>query len=254
MGDADITRDAEAKWRHTLTFGHPPLKFAHRLFRHLPGPPRCKLCHNPFGGFGGWLCRRVNMAPSRKNPRLCALCCEKLPPGGAEVEAAVLFADIRDSTALASRLGPTGYAATLNRFYDTATDVLIRHDATVDKLIGDEVMAFFVPGFAGPAFKRTAVDAARELMRALGSWLPVGIGIEAGTAYVGNVGGEQYVDFTALGDPVNAAAHIQAAAGPGEILLGETIFQAVADRLPRTLQRTVTSKGHRPISVRSLAE
>jgi adenylate cyclase len=254
----DPDREINPVWQRTLTQGHPPLKWAHRLFRHLPGPPRCKLCHNPFGGIGGQLCRLVNMAPSRKNPQLCALCCEKLPPGGAEVEIAVLFADIRDSSGLARRLGPTRYAETLNRFYRTATEVLIAYEATIDKLIGDEVMAFFVPGFAGPRFKQSAVAAARDLQRAFGQgagstpWLPVGIGIEAGTAFVGNVGTESYVDFTALGDPVNAAAHIQAVARPGEILLGETAFAAVAAQHPGCVPRLVTLKGHQPVSVRSI--
>jgi adenylate cyclase len=257
-GAADRQSETSAKWRQTLTTGHPPLNFLHKAFRHLPGPPRCKLCHNPFGGFGGKLCRLINMSPSRKNPRLCALCCEKLPPGGAEVEIAVLFADIRDSTGLARRLGPTAYAATLNRFYDTATETLIRHDATVDKLIGDQVMAFFVPGFNGPGFRRTAVAAARDLLRALGHgaasgpWLPVGIGVETGVAFVGNVGAEGYLDFTALGDPVNVAAHIQAAAGPGEILLGEAAFAALADGLPDCAARSIEVKGKGQIRVRSL--
>ena len=247
-----------ALWRQAVTVGHPQLNFMHKVFRHLPGPPRCKVCHNPFGGFGGRLCRLVNMAPSRKNPRLCALCCEKLPPGGAEVEIAVLFADVRDSTGLARRLGPTAYAAMLNRFYDTATETLIRHDATIDKLIGDEVMAFFVPGFAGPSFRQAALAAGRDLLRALGHgapggpWLPVGIGIEAGVAFVGNVGAEGYLDFTALGDPVNAAAHIQAAAGPGEILLGEAAYAALADGLPDCAARLIETKGEGAIRVRSI--
>ena len=251
-------RESSAQWRRTLTVGHPPLTIAHRLFRLLPGPPRCKLCHNPFGGVGGRLCRLINMAPSRKNPRLCALCCEKLPPGGAEVEIAVLFADIRDSTGLARRLGPTAYAAALNRFYGTATEVLIRHDATVDKLIGDEVMAFFVPGFAGPGFKQAAVAAGQDLLRALGHggasapWLPIGVGVEAGVAFVGNVGTEGYLDFTALGEPVNAAAHIQAAAGPGEMLVGDAAFAAVADRHPSCEVRTIAVKGAEPIRVRAV--
>src|SRR5690606_31282486 len=104
--------------------------------------------------FGGHVCRAMGFRPSRKNPLLCSLCCEKLPPGGAEIETAILFADVRGSTALAERLGPAEYAATLNRFYRVATEALMRHEATIDKLIGDEVMAFFVPGFVGPDFKR----------------------------------------------------------------------------------------------------
>lgn len=258
----DHARDPKAEgaavWRKTLTVGHPPLTILHKVFRYLPGPPRCKICHNPFGGIGGRLCRMVNMAPSRKNPNLCALCCESLPLGGAEVEIAVLFADIRDSTGLARRLGATGYAALLNRFYDTATEVLIRHDATIDKLIGDEVMAFFVPGFAGPGYRKAAIDAAQALMKSFGygkspgPWLPVGIGIEAGTAFVGNVGSEDYADFTALGDPVNAAAHIQSAAGPGEILLGEAAYAALGSELPPCHPRSIADKSGRIMQVCSL--
>jgi adenylate cyclase len=199
------------------------------------------------------------MVPSRKNPHLCALCCEKLPPGGAEVEIAVMFADIRDSSDLAKRLGPTRYAETLNRFYATATDVLIRHEATIDKLIGDEVMAFFVPGFAGPEFKRAAVAAARDLMRALGygrgsePWLSVGIGIDAGNAFVGNIGTEHFVDFTALGDPVNVAAHIEAAAAPGEILLGDAAYAAVAADYPDSAPRLAKIREYEPIPVHAIS-
>lgn len=257
--NADSAGDPAAIWRQTLTQGRSDLHYAHKVMRLIPGPPRCKLCYNPFGGVGGRLCRVVGMIPSRKNPRLCALCCEKLPPGGAEVETAILFADARGSTALAEKLGPAAFAETLNRFYRTATEVLIRHDATVDKLVGDEVMAFFVPGFAGPAFKRVAVDAGQALLLALGYGsasgpsLPVGIGIDVGVAFVGNVGGEGYVDFTALGDPVNAAARIQAAAKSGELLVGEAAFAAVAELFPDCAPRSLTVKGKQtPITVRSI--
>ena len=251
------TGDSEF-WRKTLTEGHT-LRFIHRVMRPLPGPPRCKVCYNPFGGIGGVVCRAIGMTPSKKNPRLCAACCEKMPLGGAEVEAAILFADVRDSTALAEKLGPAAYAAALNRFYRMATEVLIRHDATIDKLIGDEVMAFFVPGLSGRAYKRTAVEAGRALLRgagygsADGPWLPLGIGIDAGIAYVGNVGSEGFVDFTALGDPVNRAQRIQAAARPGELLIGDAAFAAVAGSYPGCEARLLEVKGiTEPVAVRSL--
>jgi adenylate cyclase len=245
----------EAAWRKILTEGgHAELRFARRLFPLLPSPPRCKFCSSPFAGIGGRLCGLVGMTPSRKNPQLCALCCEKMPPGGAEVETAVLFADIRGATPLAEQLGPTRFAATLNRFYATATEVLVRHKATLDKLIGDEVMAFFIPGFAGPAFTRSAVAAGETLRRAIGygtrdgPWIPVGIGIDAGTAFVGNVGGSGFIDFTALGDPVNTAARLRSAARPGEILVGEAVFSAVTERHPDCQPRPLEVKGkERPI-------
>jgi len=241
-------KDLEGLWRETLTKGHA-VRGLRKVMRVLPGSPRCKVCHNPFGGFGGALCRIVGMTPSRKNPKLCALCCEKLPFGGAEVDAAILFADVRGSTTISESLGPTAYAELLNRFYRTATNVLIRHDATIDKLIGDEVMAFFIPGFSGPRYMRSAVHAGYELLRSVGygsaegPWLPLGVGVTSGIAYVGNVGGEDYVDFTALGDPVNVAARIQSIAKPGELLVGDAAFSAVAHRYPWSERRSLDLKG-----------
>lgn len=254
------SRDAEALWRESLTKGHlNRLAWVRRLMRLVPGPPRCKVCYNPFGGFGGHVCGALGMKPSRKNPNICALCCEDLPPGGAEVEIAVLFADVRGSTALAAKLGPADYAAAMNDFYAKVTGALFRYQATLDKLIGDEVMAFFVPGFTGPGFKRAAVEAGQSLLAALGYGgtsnpsLPVGVGVDAGVAFVGNVGDEQFVDFTALGDPVNMAARIQAAAGAGELLVGESAFEAVADRYPNCESWLLDVKGKQdPIRVRSV--
>jgi len=182
-----------------------------------------------------------------------------MPLGGVEVETAILFADIRGSTSLAEKLGPTAYADALNGFYRTATDTLIGNDATIDKLMGDEVMAFFVPGFAGADFKESAVEAGRALLRNLAKAgnddgdrpLPVGVGVDAGLAFVGNVGGEGFLDFTVVGDPVNMAQRIQAAASPGELLVGEAAFAAVAGTYAGSERRELTVQGKEgPIVVR----
>ena len=92
----------------------------------------------------------------------------QLMVGGAEVDIAVLFADVRGSTALGEQLGPQAFAATLNRFYHAATEALTQHDAIVDKLIGDEVMALFIPGVCGPEYRRHAAEAALALLHAVG--------------------------------------------------------------------------------------
>ena len=139
--------------------------------------------------------RRCRLQPSRKNPNLCSRCCDALPAGGAEVDVAVLFADVRGSTALGQRGAATDFAALLNRFYIAATQTLLRHDAVIDKLIGDEVMAFFVRGISGPQYRRRAVQAGMDLLTAVGygrdegPWLELGVAVNAGVAYVGNVGG-----------------------------------------------------------------
>ncbi|MGH9207842.1 MAG: adenylate/guanylate cyclase domain-containing protein [Acidimicrobiales bacterium] len=195
----------------------------------------------------------VGFRPSRKNPNLCTRCCDILPPVGIEIDTAVLFADVRGSTALSERVGPAEFARRLNQFYRTATEVLIRHDAIIDKLIGDEVMAFFVPGISGPHYRRRAALAAVDLVQslALRSTLPVGASVVAGPASVGNVGADRVVDFTALGDPVNTAARLQALAGPGEVVLVEDLFGEVGDRFPRAEPRRPAVRGRSaPVDVR----
>ena len=251
--------EADDLWRKLLIDGYQPLLRIQRLFRHLPSPPRCKLCHNPFGGIGGKLVGLMGFTPSRKNPNLCVRCCEGLPQGGAQLDIAVLFADVRGSTTLGERLDPKAYATLLNRFYRTATEVLVQHDAIIDKLIGDEVMALFIPGICGLEYRRRAAEAALALLRALGyghsaqPWLAVGGAVNSGLAYVGNVGGEGVLDFTALGDAVNTAARLQAEAAPGEIFLSEPVYAAVAAQFPELELRTLTLRGKEaPFPVRVL--
>jgi adenylate cyclase len=217
-------RTPEEEWQTVLVDGHAPIVRMRRVWRVVPSPPRCKLCNNPFEGFGGRIAAMGGFRRSRKNPNLCTRCCDSLPPGGAEIDVAILFADVRGSTGLGERLGATDLAGLLNRFYFAATEALIKHDAVIDKLTGDGVMALFVPGIAGPGYRDKATDAGLELLAAVGygspegPWIEVGAGVCAGTAFVGNVGGD-IVDFTALGDPVNLAARLESEAAGGELVV-----------------------------------
>ena len=238
----------EERWKRLLTEGHPPVRMAQKMMRRIPSPPRCKLCFNPFGGVPGRIMGMAGFRPSRKNPNFCSRCCDMLPAGGAEVHIGVLFADVRGSTTLAEGTSASEFAELLNRFYFTATDVLVRRDAIVDKLIGDEVMALFVPGFAGQDYLRQAGEAAADLLRAVGygcdsqPWLDVGVGVNAGVAYVGNVGGT-VMDFTALGDTVNVAARLQSRAASGEMILAGEVQAVCGDLFPDGEPRTLALKG-----------
>jgi adenylate cyclase len=250
--DPDADRAAREEWQRVLVDGHERLRRVQRFFRHLPSAPRCKLCHNPFGGVGGRLVGLAGFKPSRKNPNLCARCCDLLPPGGIELDLAVLFADLRGSTGLGERLGAVAFADLLGRFYRKATDVLVSHDAIIDKLIGDEVMALFVPGIAGPDFRQKAATAAVELARVLNRelGLPVGVAVNAGPAFMGNVGTGTVVDLTAVGDPVNTAARLQAEASAGEVLLSDDVYAEVGDRFPNAPPRLLQVRGREaPVSV-----
>lgn len=235
---SETTQSTE--WLKLLTDGHAPLVRARRIFRYVPSAPRCKVCNNPFGGLGGRVVALGGWTRSRKNPNMCSRCCDSLPVGGAEVDVAVLFADVRGSTPLGQRGSAADFAGVLNRFYRAATEALVRHDAVIDKLIGDEVMAFFVPGISGPDYRARAVRAARDLLAAVGygtpegPWLDLGVAVNAGVAYVGNVGGA-VVDFTALGDPVNAAARMQEHAAAGEVLVAAGVDPGLTGASARTL-------------------
>lgn len=247
MPEDDAAR-ASATWQKVLVDGHRPLRVAHVVFRHLPSAPRCKVCHNPFGGVGGKLLTVAGYRPSRKNPTLCTRCCESLPAGGADVDIGVLFADVRGSTAFGERTDAESFARVLNRFYAVATDVLIAHDAIIDKLIGDEVMALFIPGIAGRQYRDKAVAAAVDLVAAVHArddlaGLSLGAGVHAGVAHVGNVGSEEVVDFTALGDPVNVAARLQAHARPNEVVVSSLAFEGVRARFPGATPRVCVLAG-----------
>ena len=232
----------DGSWELLLIEGYQPLRRTQRVFRRLPSAPRCKLCQNPFHGIGGKLVGLAGFKPSRKNPNLCAKCCEGLPPGGLEIDIAVVFADVRGSTAMGEDLSPTEFAARLNRFYVTATDVLIGHDAIIDKLIGDEVMALFIRGFAGDDYRADAARAAIHLSTAVTD-VPIGVAVNAGTAFVGNVGSGSVVDFTALGDAVNVASRLQSYATVGEVVFAADVYELIEADHPGALRKRVDVRG-----------
>jgi adenylate cyclase len=178
----------------------------------------------------------VGFRPSRKNPLWCSRCFEEAPLGGAEVEVAALFADVRGYTSLSTKMSPEQAAELISRFYAAATDVLIRHDAVIDKLVGDQVVALFIPGMAKKGHVRECADAAEQLLQAVGSggepWLPIGVGLDVGVAFVGNVGSGDVKDFTAIGDVMNTAARLQSQAARGQIVMSERLHERVPGRFP----------------------
>lgn len=202
-----------------------------RLFFALPGSPRCSGCGAPFAGAGRLIAGPLGYRPSRKNPTLCATCVELSPPGGITMPAGILFADIRGFTAMFDGGNPERASTVLRRFYRCAEDILFP-DAVIDKLIGDEVMAPYLPEFKphlGGHVPAVMLDHARGLLRAVGygsgrpPFVELGIGLDLGEAFVGNIGQRALFDFTAVGDVVNTAARLQAQAAGGEIIISERV-------------------------------
>jgi adenylate cyclase len=237
-------------WRGVLTGGSRGLERSRRIFSHLPSDPRCKLCRAPYGPPGGVLLRAIGGGPSPLNRRLCKWCLGHAHkhPGGAEVEISILLVDVRGSTGLAEKIAPEEFSRLIARFYATATRVIDRHEGIVDKFVGDEVVALFVPGFAGERHAERAVEAARELLEETGNrdggpWIPIGAGVHTGVAYVGRVGEGDACDFTAVGDAVNTTARLASSAGAGEVLVSKAAADASMLDATDLESRTLTLRG-----------
>jgi adenylate cyclase len=224
-------------WFKLLTEGNKRIRRNRPIYGRLPSNPRCVNCHRPFAGIGGALLRVIHGThKSNKNPRFCAACHSFTSqyPGGAEIVLTMLFVDVRGSTTIAEKMDTSEFSRLMNRFYEAAINVLVQADAFIDKLVGDEVTALFIPGYAGENHARKAVEAGKGLLRVTGHrsrgepWVPVGVGIHTGAAWVGSIAGASgaAADFTALGDNVNIAARLASNAGQGEVLISEATWRA----------------------------
>lgn len=233
---------SEDDWAAYWAFGSQPSSRAFKwVLRALPSTPRCGFCGAPFGGIGGHLVAPLGYRPSRKNPTICSVCVELAPPGGMTIEAGVLFVDLRGFTALSEQMAPAQARALLQRFYACAERTLLPK-AIIDKMIGDEVMALYLPPFMlgdsefgaidasdRAAIATTMIGQARELLGRIGYGSPAGpfaeagVGLDYGEVFVGNVGDEAVRDFTAIGDVVNTASRLQGQAASGEIVISERL-------------------------------
>ncbi|HUH97828.1 MAG TPA: adenylate/guanylate cyclase domain-containing protein [Anaerolineales bacterium] len=219
------------EWR-TEPPGNMPLllQVSSACFKYIPSDPHCFECGKPMAGIGGNLLRFMGSKPSSFSPKLCSACEMTIreQESGAEVELTMLFADVRGSTPLAERSTTSEYKELIQKFYKETSNVLIEHNAMVNRLMGDQVIALFVPRFAGKDHAKVALHTAKELLRVTGHanpagpWIPVGIGIHTGRAYVGTVGSASGVnEIAVLGSAANLCARLSSRAAAGEILISE---------------------------------
>ncbi|MEN8159162.1 MAG: adenylate/guanylate cyclase domain-containing protein [Myxococcota bacterium] len=156
---------------------------------------------------------------------------------GAEREITVLFVDVRGFTRLSEGLKARDVVALLNDVFQRVSDAILKRGGTIDKFIGDSVMAYFGAPISTSDHAARAVSAAIDIVAANAARnrsLPpgehpveVGIGIHTGVVIVGNIGSDRRTDFTAIGDAVNVAARLEKLAKPGEILLTEAVQRRV---------------------------
>ena len=225
----DTERETNPQWHAMLMGTHPGLRWARRMFRLIPATQRCKVCGSPHDGAVAPLVRTMGFGRYPRNPQLCNNCFRMASkfPGGAEIEVTIFFADIRGSTGLAETMAPAEYSAAIDAYVRLASRSVRRPGGIVLKLLGDGIMALFIPALTGGEHARAGIGAAREILH--GVSVPVGIGVHTGTAWVGFVGGvEEVLDFTALGDAVNIASRLSSDAGPGEVLMSAATASAAS--------------------------
>ena len=221
-----------AQWRALLTGEDPSIRQVRRLWRRVPSSPRCKVCASPFHGAGGVVARLFWHGPMRDNPLLCRACFGQLSrhPGGAEIEISVVFADVRGSTGLAERSSAAAFRGLLQSYYGSAAAAIDANGGIIDKFLGDGIMALFIPVISGENHAKRAIDAGRAILSAVehdglaDKGLMIGAGVHTGEAFVGVVGSDEKIDFTALGDTVNVAARLGSVAGPGELLVSRVAW------------------------------
>jgi adenylate cyclase len=160
-----------------------------------------------------------------------------IQPGGERRAITVLFADIRGFTAIAERMSPDAIASMLTEYFSEMVDVIFEHGGALDKFIGDALMALWGAPLARDSDPRRALQAARAMQQAVDAlnarWnadgrpsIGVGIGINYGEVFVGNIGSLRRLEYTVIGDAVNVAQRLSGQAAAGEILVSDAFRRA----------------------------
>jgi len=177
--------------------------------------------------------------------------CQRLQRGGERLDpVTILVSDVRNFTALSAKLEPDNVVRMLNEMFDAFVPIISEHDGIVDKYVGDSVLAVFGSPEPDSQQWEKAVQAAlkmQQAMRMIGEGskvrrmpvFQVGIGIHSGKVIHGFIGSSERIEFTVIGDAVNRAARYCDGAGPGEIVISETVYERVyslVDVQPKTVK------------------
>ena len=161
-----------------------------------------------------------------------------LEKGGALSEVTLLFSDIRGFTSMSESRAPEEIVRMLNEYFELMVDVIFKYEGTLDKFVGDEVIALFGAPVPMKNAEVKAVQCALDMTRVLSEWnrtraaegqheITVGIGINTGLVVTGAIGSSRALQYTAIGDAVNVASRLCGAAQPGQIILSEATFRKV---------------------------
>ncbi|MCS6798751.1 MAG: FHA domain-containing protein [Myxococcota bacterium] len=179
-------------------------------------------------------------------------------------ETTVLFSDIRGFTSMTERSSARDIVEMLNEYFERMVEIIFRHEGTLDKFVGDEIMALFGAPVSHPDDPYRAVKTALEMMVALedlnrqrvaagGEPLKIGIGINTGEVVAGYLGSSKALEYTVIGDPVNTGARLCSLARAGEIIISEHTYARVRDHFDVIeLQPTPVKGKAQPLKIYSV--
>jgi adenylate cyclase len=162
----------------------------------------------------------------------------QLEKGGALSEITLLFSDIRGFTSMSESRAPQDIVRMLNEYFELMVDVIFKYEGTLDKFVGDEIIALFGAPVAVPQAELKAVQCALEMLKVLSEFnrtraseglneIKIGIGINTGTVVTGAIGSSRALQYTAIGDAVNTTSRLCSVAQPGQIILSDATFRKV---------------------------
>jgi len=182
---------------------------------------------------------------------------EQVKLGGTKRDVVILFSDIRGFTSMSEKMDPDDVAQLLREYFTEMVEIIFRHGGTLDKFIGDAIMALWGAPFGteddSDKAMSAAIDMQRKLVELNEHWkttgkppVTIGIGINCGQVFAGNIGSEQRLEYTVLGDAVNTASRLCSNAGRGEIMVSEPFF--------RRLKSPPEVEEKKPITVKNRAQ
>ncbi len=178
----------------------------------------------------------------------------QLEKGGALSEVTLLFSDIRGFTPMSESRAPQEIVRMLNEYFELMVDVIFKYEGTLDKFVGDEIIALFGAPVAMPSAELKAVECALDMLTVLKEFnrvrvaegqheINVGIGINTGMVVTGAIGSSRALQYTAIGDAVNTAARLCSMAKGGEIILSEATYRKVRDQIEAVTLPPVRLRG-----------
>ena len=209
----------------------------------------CIVCGTVLDGPIGTVMRVFGIRRSPQNPNVCNRCSTHIDEGSI-VELTIFFADMVGFTAMTNEIGSQKSYEIINAVFQKASDILIRHDAFIDKYIGDAVMAIFNIPIRRIDHVEQALAAAFDFQNSLphlrqqfNRELQFRIGIASGFANVGHIGSHEQRDYTAIGEVVNLASRLESAARPGEVIVNEVAFRKISHLYPTMFLESIRVKG-----------